>query len=57
MTLKVTTANKKALFLRSLTLQDHWRLETWAKNKNLGKEKAAEKILRDALKSVKLELE
>lgn len=57
MAVKVTPVNTKALFLRSLTLQDHWRLEMWARNKNLGKEEAAQKILRDTLKFVKLELE
>lgn len=57
MPVKVTTPKTKALFLRTLTLQDHWRLETWAREKNLGKEEAAQKILRDTLKLVKLELE
>lgn len=52
-----TPGNTKVLFLRNLSLSDHWRLETWARNRKLGKEKAAEKILRDALKNVKLDLE
>lgn len=56
MAVKVTPKNTKALFLRRLTLSDHWRLETWANDRNLGKEEAAEKILRDGLKNVKLDL-
>lgn len=57
MAVKVTTVKTKALFLKTLTVQDHWRLEVWAREKNLGKEAAAQKILRDTLKFVKLELE
>lgn len=51
---KVTLEGTKALFLRKLPLSWHWRLETWAKDRGLGKEAAAEAILKKALKNVKL---
>jgi plasmid stability protein len=57
MALKVTQGGTKALLLRNLSLATHWKLESWAKRKKLGKEDAAEKILRDALRSEKLDLE
>lgn len=54
---KVTRRGTKALLLRRLSLATHWKLETWAEKHNMGKEVAAEKILQDGLKSVKLNLE
>lgn len=54
---RVTREGTKALLLRNLSLATHWKLETWAKKRNLGKEDAAEKILLDGLRGVKLELE
>jgi hypothetical protein len=57
MAIKVTLEGTKALLLRKLSLATHWKLESWAKRKKLGKEDAAEKILRDALKNEKLDLE
>ena len=57
MAIKVTLDGTKALLLRKLSLATHWKLESWAKRKKLGKEDAAEKILRDALRNEKLNLE
>lgn len=57
MSAKVTGKIKKVMVLRNLALSDHWRLETWATKQKLGKYEAAEKILHDALKTVRLDLE
>ena len=54
---KVTEPRTKMLVLRTLSLTNHWKLETWGKDMNLGKEQAAEKILHDFLKKVKLDIE
>lgn len=54
MGLKVTLEDTKALNLRDLPLSLHWKIEKYAKAKKLGKEKAAEKILTDALRNIKL---
>jgi hypothetical protein len=55
MAIKVTPGRTKMLVLRTLSLSNHWKLETWAKDMHLGKEEAAEKILQDFLKKVKLD--
>lgn len=48
----------KQLTLRTLGLTTHWRLDVWAKDYDLSKEEAAQKILDDFLKkAVKLEVE
>lgn len=48
----------KQLTLRTLGLTTHWRLDIWAKDYNLSKEEAAQKILDDFLKkNVKLEVQ
>lgn len=57
MATKVTPNETKGLNLRNVSLVTHWKLEKWAKNKKLGKYEAAEKILHDAVKSVKLDLQ
>jgi hypothetical protein len=57
MATKVTARNVKVLNLRNVPLVDHWRLETWADDKGLGKYEAAEKLLHDALRHVKLPTE
>lgn len=57
MSAKVTGKLKKVMVLRNLPLVDHWKLETWASKQKLGKYELAEKILHDALKGVKLDLE
>lgn len=57
MSTKVTGRIKKVMVLRNVPLVDHWKLETWATRQKLGKYEAAEKIIHDALKSVKLDLE
>lgn len=57
MSTKVTRPIKKTMHLRNLSMADHWRLEVWAKNNKLDKYEAAEKIIHDAVKGVKLDLE
>lgn len=57
MSVKVTTPRTKQLLLRDLSLTDHWRLEIWSRDNELGKEEAAEKILADFLKKIKLDLD
>lgn len=55
MALKVTIEGTKALLLRKLRLSTHWKLESWAKKKKMGKEDAAETILRHGLRNEKLD--
>lgn len=55
MSSKVTQEATKALLVRKMPLVLHWKLEKWADAKGLGKEEAAEIVLKRALKHVKLE--
>lgn len=58
MPVKKPAERTKQLTLRSLGLTMHWRLDICAKDLNLSKEEAAQKILEDFLKrTVKLEVE
>jgi hypothetical protein len=49
-----TSEHTKQLRIPSLKLTTHWKLERWAKDMELDKIEAAEKILEDFLKKIKL---
>jgi len=55
MSVKATLEEEtKGLYLRKLPLSLHWKLETWAKSKKVGKEEAAERIITKAMKKVNI---
>lgn len=57
MPLKVNPERTRILKIPT-KLSNHWRLEQWAKDMDLGKIEAAEKIINDFLKkNVKLEVD
>lgn len=57
MPVKKPAERTKQLTLRTLRLTTHWRLDIWAKDYDLSKEEAAQKILDQFLeKNVKLEV-